>query len=188
MKKYFGSSKTAIMAIAAPSLVVFPLIIAVISLCMEINLENVIVAIGCGACVLIAASFMKKVFRELYSWGIFRENEVEIKTGLKTVKTLEYAKCKSIGIGTYVATKEGTEREYIFMSYDVFNESYRRKINKWKVTPTSVKFEYTRKMYDYMLSVLPKNQARMLEYEHERMIDSPAINYPRTPAKQKKRR
>ena len=87
---------------------------------------------------------------------------------------IEYKKCRGCGIGYYIHgvlnSNAGTKIFYIFFSYDAFNELYRTNINLWKPSKAQVKVEFSKKLYDYLINVLPKKQSAMLSRDYEKYI------------------
>ena len=88
--------------------------------------------------------------------------------------TIIYSKCKGCGIGFYthgvLNSNIGTRRYFIFMSYDVFDETYRSNINLWKPSDTRIKVKYSKELYDYLVSVLPENKAKRLLSDYKKYI------------------
>ena len=87
---------------------------------------------------------------------------------------MEYKKCKGCGIGYYIHgilnSNAGTTVFYIFFSYDAFNESYRANMNLWKPTKTKIKVVFSKKLYDYLIDVLPPKQSATLQRDYEKYI------------------
>ena len=64
----------------------------------------------------------------------------------------------------------GSNVYFIFMSLDCFPEKYRTQINLWKPSQQQIKVQFRPKLYDYLMTVLPKKQAKMLKADYERYI------------------
>ena len=83
-----------------------------------------------------------------------------------------YEKCSGCGIGLYthgiLNSKAGTRMYFIYLSYDMFDERFREDINLWKPSQTRIKVQFDVKLYDYLLTVLPKKQSRMLLRDYEK--------------------
>ena len=106
------------------------------------------------------------------AWGIFSNNGVKIRTLFSKNNWMMYENCHSCGIGFYthgiLNSKTGSKVYFIFLSSDVFEESYRQKINLWKPSQTRIKVQFDKKLYDYLLAVLPKKQAKMLLGDYQK--------------------
>lgn len=174
MRKYLGSKMTIYAAIMAPCFIIGPTIFAVIILTSQINFESILLAFGCVTCTIIWGAYMHQVGIQLYSWGTFSDKGIQIKTLISRRYIVDYAKCKSIGIGMYVHgilnSNVGSKVKFIFFSYEPFDEKYRFAINLWRPTKTRVKVVFDRKLYEYLLTVLPENQARHLENDYKKYV------------------
>ena len=172
MKKYLGSTITAFAAVVMPLFVCSPISFAVSMLCAEISGATVFLACGCAACSLICGIWLHGICDQLYSWGTFTCDGVRITNGFTRGSTIEYDKCKSCGIAFYVHsglhTKAGTKIWFIYLSCDYFDESYRSTMNLWKPSPTRIKVQFSKELYDYLLIVLPPKQSKMLARDYRR--------------------
>ena len=115
---------------------------------------------------------------QLYSWGDFKENAVYVSVPFQKQFTIEYDKCKGCGIGMYrhafMNSKNsilGSNVYFVFMSIDYFPEKYRTQINLWKPSQTQIKVQFSKRLYSYLMTVLPKKQAMMLKADYERYIN-----------------
>ena len=54
---------------------------------------------------------------------------------------------------------------FIYLSYDYYETKYRGKINLWKPNERRIKVQFDKNLYEYLLSVLPKKQAMMLQQD-----------------------
>lgn len=174
MKKYLGSKMTAYAAIIAPLFILGPLLFCVWVLCAEISEATVFLALGCVACAFVWGLYIKDKCEQLYSWGYFRDEGIRVKALFSKERTIEYNKCRSCGIGYYIHgvlnSKIGTKVFYVFFSYDVFNESYRTNMNLWRPSQVQIKVEFSKKLYDYLMEVLPQKQSEMLHCDYEKYI------------------
>lgn len=172
MRKYLGSKITAFATIVAPLFVCFPLLFGVYALCAEISGATLFLLLGCIACAFVWGFYIKNIRNQLYSWGYFTKDGVQIKTCFSKSTTMVYEKCKGCGIGFYthgiLNSKVGTKIYFIYLSYDMFNERFREEINLWKPSPTQIKVQFDAKLYDYLLAVLPEKQSRMLLRDHKK--------------------
>lgn len=173
MKKYLGSKITAFAAIVVPMFVLAPLIFGVGILCTQISVSTVFLALMCLVCTIYWIIYAKKIYVQLYSWGDFQRESVQVIVGHKK-NTIIYSKCKGCGIGFYthgvLNSNIGTRMYFIFMSYDVFDETYRSNINLWKPSDTRIKVKYSKELYDYLVSVLPENKAKRLLSDYKKYI------------------
>lgn len=172
MRKYLGSKITAFAAIAAPLFVCVPLLLGVCALCAEVSGATVFLMAGGIACTFIWGLYIKSIGNQLYSWGYFTSEGVRIKTCFSKSTIMVYEKCSGCGIGLYthgiLNSKVGTRMYFIYLSYDMFDERFREDINLWKPSQTRIKVQFDAKLYDYLLTVLPKKQSRMLLRDYEK--------------------
>jgi len=59
---------------------------------------------------------------------------------------------------------------FMFLSYDLFDESFRWNMNLWKSSQTRIKVQFNKKLYDYLLTVLPKDLSQMLRRDYEMLF------------------
>lgn len=164
-------------AIIMPLFIIGPLIFAIVILTTGIDFISAFIALWCVGCSIIAIIYMRQVRIDLqcYSWGMFNEKGIQIKTlfSKKNIE-IEYKKCQSIGIGLYVHgvlnSKLGSKEKFIFFSYRAFDEKYRLNINLWKPSATRVKVGFNKELYEYLLTVLPKQQANWLKRDYEKFV------------------
>ena len=173
LRKYLGSTITAYAAIIAPLIgVCLPLGLGILGLSAEISGATVFLTIACGVCIVVYGLYIKSISNQLYSWGLFSSNGVKIRTLFSKNNWMMYENCISCGIGFYthgvLNSKAGSKVYFIFLSSDVFEESYRQKINLWKPSQTRIKVQFDKKLYDYLLTVLPKKQAKMLLGDYQK--------------------
>lgn len=175
MKRYLGSFMTAYLAIGLPLLyIIMPLAFGAIFLMHPIEPVSIVISIFCVLCVIVGIIYMRKVSRQLYSWGTFDEEGISIVSFLVGKTTILYKNCKSCGIGYYfhnaVGTSLGSRVCYIFFSYEPFDESYRTRMNMWKPSETRIKIEFNKKTYNYLLSVLPDAYVRVLQRDYDKYV------------------
>lgn len=82
--------------------------------------------------------------------------------------TLTYKDFHRIGIA--FSQKGGKEKYYIFFSPDKFDESYRCRIEQWKVTNGRLVIKFDKKLYKYLLTVLPPKQKLFLDMDYRMFI------------------
>lgn len=73
-------------------------------------------------------------------------------------------------IGIAVSQKGGKEKYYIFFSPDELNESYRYRIEQWKATGGRLVIKFDKKLYKYLLTVLPPKQKLFLDMDYRMFI------------------
>lgn len=97
-------------------------------------------------------------------------NDVGVKLKILLAKPglLPYKDFRRIGIA--VSQKGGKEKYYIFFSLDDFDESYRCRIEQWKMTEGRLVIKFDKKLYDYLLSVLPTKQKLFLDMDYRMFI------------------
>ncbi len=174
MRQYLGSKITAFAAVVAPLFVVGSIVFSAIMLYSKITVESIVVVLGCITCSVVWGMYIKKYSFQLYAWGTFGKKGITIKTGLTKKYTIDYNKCRHVGIAMYnhglLNSNIGTKVFFIFFSYGAFEEEYRLRINLWKPSSSRVKVEFNNKLYNYLLSVLPKKQAATLQHDYCKYI------------------
>ena len=174
MRRYFGSSITAYGAILLPIFLVLPIVFAASLLLVEIDFAAIFIAIWCIVFSITCMVYIKQVSAQLYSWGQFGEDKIKIHIGFSRSFCLEYEKCKSIGIGMYthgiLNSSVGSKIYFIFFSYQPFDEKYRTTINLWKPSSTRIKVCFSKKLYEYLLTVLPRKHAMSLQHDYEKYV------------------
>lgn len=170
MRKYLGSKITGFAAIIAPLFLCCPLLFGFCALCTEISDATVFLFSGGIACAVVWGLYIKNIRNQLYSWGYFTSNGVQIITCFSQRSSMVYEKCKGCGIGFYthgvINSKVGTKIYFIYLSYDVFDEHFRSNINLWKPSHTQIKVQFSKKLYDYLLVVMPRKQSQMLTQDY----------------------
>ena len=171
MKRYLGSAITAFAAFMIPFFILFPVAFAILVLSVEISFATSLIFLGCISCSITFFIYLKQVNNQIYTWGYFSSNNVEIKTLFSKGYTINYSSCKACGIALYThgfLNSVGSNKFFIFLSYNRFDEKYRYKINLWKPSRTQIKVEFDTNLYNYLLTVLPDKQVRMLVNDYEK--------------------
>ncbi len=172
MKKYLGSRMTAYAAVMCPLFVVAPLFFAIVALCSEISVSTLFLAVLCCSCSSFFVIYIHKEALQLYAWGVFEETAIRVRCFLRDDFTLEYEKCLGIGIEHYnhnaIHTNISSKVFFIYLSYDYYETKYRGKINLWKPNERRIKVQFDKNLYEYLLSVLPKKQATMLQQDYKK--------------------
>jgi len=172
MKKYLGASIDAYVAIIVPFAIFFPLLFGIDMLRTGVDAARIILLTGCVLCTLIWGVYLKRMHIQLYSWGQFSDKGVQVKPLFAKQYFIEYAKCFGCGIGYYthgfLNPQAGIRYYYIFLAYDKFDEQYRTRINLWRPTKTQIKVKYSKELYNFLIVVLPKTQAKALEQDYKK--------------------
>ena len=189
--KYLGGWSDIEYAVVLPCMVVGPVIFACIMLTIGIDGATIFLAIFCVICSIMWGVLTWKYRSTFYAWGSFQNDAVYVKVLFDKVFPIYYEKCKSIGIGLYVegfTSKEvGFRYYYIFFSYEHFDEKYRANINEMKPSHTFVTVGYSKRLYEYLLTVLPQHHAAALRHDYE-MIQRNKQEAKAENKKQKKRK
>lgn len=177
MKKYLGSKITGFLAIVSPLLfVILPFAFGTIVLITSSNFAAIFVSLMCYLCVLIFILYLKHIFCQLYTWGIFDKEKIHVKTILGKNYDVFYDRCSTIGIGSYNHSTFlggfGKNIYFLFFSYEPFDEKYRKQINAWNPSKTQIKVEFDEKLYEYLIHTLPRKQALILMQEYRLFIES----------------
>ena len=175
MKKYLGSSIDAFSAIIAPSILFGFLFFVISSLITGIDTPRIILLICYILGVIVWVINLHRARIQLYSWGNFCDNCVQVKTLFTKPFSIIYKNCSGCGIGYYthgvLISQVGTKVYYIFLSYNKFDEKYRASINLWRPTKTQIKVRFNKKLYDYLIEVLPKTSAQALKYDYMKYLN-----------------
>lgn len=170
MKRYLGSKETAFSAVVTPIFVCFPIGLSAVLIWTEISAATIVLALGGVLCSLVWGVYLRKIVTQLYSWGDFQNNGVTVKTAFHQSANIAYVKCKSAGIGFYTHgifnSKRGPKSWFVFLSYNVFDETYRENMNLWKPFHDGIKVRFDEKLYRYLLTVLPEKQSKMLRQDY----------------------
>lgn len=178
MKKYLGSSMTAFAAVLSPIIVVLPFLFGIGALISEVSVPTVLVFLGCVFCSCIWVVYLRQIGGQLYAWGRFQDNGVWVTSLFSKPHKLKYDRCVSCGIGYYTHglpnSTAGRKVYFVFLSYDAFDEKYRSSINFWKPTRRQIKIKFNEELYQYLISVFPTRQARMLSRDYKRYFQPAA--------------
>ena len=174
MKRYLGSKMTAYAAVICPLLVIAPLAFAVIVLCSEISGATLFLAALCCGCSIFYGIYIWKEAFQLYAWGEFQETAVRVRCLLRKEFALQYENCVGVGIESYrhnaIHTNIGSKVCFIYLSYDYYDTKYRGKINCWKPNERRIKVQFDQDLYEYLLAVLPKKQANLLQQDFKNLF------------------
>ena len=176
MKKwrYLGGWSDIEYAFFLPCMVVGPVIFACSMFTIRIDVATVCLAIICIIGSIMIGTVMWKYRSSLYAWGNFQKDAVYVKVLFDKVFPIYYEKCKSIGIGGYLeggftSRENGFRHLYIFFSYDPFNEKYRGSINMVDLSHRFITLGFSKRRYEYLLTILPPIHADVLRHDYEMM-------------------
>ena len=160
--------------IGLPCLVIGPIIFACIALVSGIDAARIILVVFCILCSILCCSFIWQTRNIYYIWGSFEKDAVYVKVLFDKVFPIYYDKCKSIGIGVYLhhgisGSEAGIAVCYIFFSYERVDEKYRANINMINNSHRFIKVGYSKRMYEYLQTVLPQYPAYALRHDYELM-------------------
>ena len=177
MIKYLGSGIGLMGVLFLIVMIFFPIVFAVSALSAEISFATVFLAALCFSASVICFLFLFKNRAVLMAWGVFGQNHVEVVVPFQKKYVIEYDKCRACGIGTYrhaflnsQSSPFGTDIGFIFLSYDRFDESYRKRMNQWMPTKTRIKIKFRKDIYEYLRCTLPQRQALMLERDYKGLM------------------
>ena len=114
-------------------------------------------------CILGVASWLFylikfNVLRNLYSFGVFDEEKVIIKTIFHKPIVIYYKEFRDFGVGGYFHKKRysGFTVKYIYLSKYKLSENEKSNLNKLHINNTFIKLACKRKTIDFLNNVLPK--------------------------------
>ena len=177
MKKYLGSGMDAYAAVVMLIFSVFPIGFGILAISSERSVATFfLLALG-FSCSVSCGFYIWSCRYQLLSWGDFREKAVCVHVLFREEFALDYDKCRGCGIGMYrhafmnsQNSMLGSNVYFIFMSLDCFPEKYRTRINLWKPSKTQIKVGFSKKLYEYLMEVLPPKQSAMLRRDYETYI------------------
>lgn len=177
MKKYLGGYIGAYCAIILLILSVFSIGFGIFAVFCERSIATFFLLAMCLCCCICGMLYLWICRYQLLSWGTFKDTAVYVSVPFQKPFAIEYEKCKSCGIGMYrhafmnlQNSLLGSNVYFIFMSVDYFPEKYRTQINLWKPSQKQIKVQFSKKLYSYLLTVLPRKQAMMLKSDYERTL------------------
>lgn len=173
MKRYLGSVITAFGAVLSPLFVIAPIAFSIVVLCSEVSAATVFLTGMLIVCSFIWGKLIWNYRYQLYSWGTFKQDSVEVTILPHKKITLPYENCRACGIGYYRHSflnsnnsLFGSKICFIFLSSDPFEEAFRTQINKWAPSDTRIKLQFSKALYDYLIVCLPQKQSKMLERDY----------------------
>lgn len=177
MKKYLGSSISAYCAVMLLILSTFSIGFGIFAVSCERSIATFFLLAMCLFSCICGILYLWICRSQLLSWGDFQDKAVYVHTLFQKEFSLDYEKCRSCGIGMYRHAFMNSQNSilgsnvyFIFMSLDYFPEKYRTQINLWKPSQRQIKVQFSKKLYSYLMTVLPKKQAMMLKADYERYI------------------
>lgn len=160
MKKYLGNKMNIFCAIFLPIIFMLYIWFACCILTSKVSAETIFIALICIIGIIIWIFYIIKfnVLRSLYSFGVFDEEKVIIKTIFHKPIVIYYKEFKDFGIGQYFhrKNKSGFIVKYIYLSKYKLSENEKSNLNKLHINNTFIKLAYKRKTIDFLNNVLPK--------------------------------
>lgn len=168
LKKYMGTSITAMAGIVMPIFCVGPLVFSIflLELIAYDKMAICLIILNLSG-TIICTFYLIKIWDQLYSWGLFKKNCVEIKPLFKKKIIIEYAKCSDIGVGCYthgvLNLGFGSKVRYIYLSHSRVSKENKYNLNLLPPTISFAKTSYNTQLYTFLLSVLPSKQVLILK-------------------------
>ena len=166
--RYIGNYLTVFLAFAYLLLLLLPVMLAVIILNSQMNYATAFITLMCIMTVIVLIIYGKKVslFSQLYTWCIFEDDGVAIKTLFSKKYKLYYTQCRDIGVIYYIHgilnSRLGSKQFFIYLSYDMIPAKCINEANHLIPTKTTIKISYNKSTFNYLTSVLPKKQKEIL--------------------------
>ena len=150
--------------------IVGPIILSAVFLSTEINFVTISMTIVGIYTSIMSIIYFIKVSDQLISVAYFTEDKIVIKNPLKKKKLYEmkYKQCADIGIGSYLHIVKKVY--FIYISYNWLTPEEREHINYCYPSETFIKMGYSKKNYDFLMSILPQKQANRLLKSHESFL------------------
>jgi len=159
-------------AIVAPILALLPLVLGVLMLTSKVEAITIILFCCMVFCSVVIGIYIVSVSNQLYSWGFFQENGVYVKTLFSKPYLVEYERCSEIGIDYYIHgvfnSEAGSKIFFIYFSNESLPTEYRGHINLWKPSKYRIKVKFDKKLYNYLLTVLPNKRVLKLQFDFKR--------------------
>lgn len=119
-------------------------------------------------CSLLSFYILKRARYHMFYSVEFSNVGAKPKSLFSKSELLPYKSFHRIGIA--VSEKGSKEQYYIFFSPDGFDESYRCRIEQWNLTEGRLVIKFDKKLYNYLLSVLPPKQKLFLDMDYRMFI------------------
>lgn len=178
-RRYLGSAFTAYAALLVPCFSIVPNIFVIIVLKAELSVSTLFLSFICFSCSFLWTYFCWTRRNQLYSWGLFTDSKVYVSVLFRERFSISYNCCQGCGIGSYRHAflninncLFGSNCYFIFLSKNPFDEKYRNQINLWFPSSTCLKVSFDKQLYDFLINKLPEKQARMLEQDYNRFINT----------------
>ena len=166
IKKYLGTWINAYCALVCIVLVFLSLTFAVLVLSAEISTSTVIIALWCLAFTCIIAYVAYKNRYGLFAVGHFQNDGLLVKCLFSKDKFIPYCQFNYISMGMYIhrvlSTSLGSKLYYIILSCDGFDENLKLNINHWRASEKHIKVGHNKKLFNYLIAVLPKKHSLKL--------------------------
>ncbi len=163
MKKYAGDYMSVYVGVSTILLTVAPLLFAGWLLWQHIGIGEIVLAIQCLVCSLLMGNCMIRHSDVAYSWYEFQDGAVVVKNLFKKSYSIPYSQLYNTGIGFYIhgilGSRVGSKHIYIYLSHQLVDESLKCNINRLHPSKTCIKVAFNRKLYEFLLTRLSKEQA-----------------------------
>ena len=174
MRRYTGSIFSIFAAFVTPAFILGSLVFSI--MCLLVNQPGAyFVAIMFLVCSCIEAIYLKKVFKQLYTWAVFDELGIKVKTLFCKPIQLEYDVFNDIGIGVYVHkvaySDFGSKVIFIYFSSQPFDGKYRTRINLWNPSFIHLKVRFDKKLYNYLIANMPSKYVYRLQLQYQDLVN-----------------
>lgn len=163
MKKYAGDYMSVYVGISMILLTAAPLLFAGWLLWQHIDTEEIVFAAMCLFVSLLMGNCMIRHSDVAYSWYEFQDGAVVVKNLFKKSYSIPYSRLYNTGIGFYIhgilGSRVGSKHVYIYLSHQLVDESLKRNINRLHPSEFCIKVAFNRKLYEFLLTRLSKEQA-----------------------------
>ncbi len=165
-RRYIGDFLTVYVGLALILLILMPIGFSIIVLTSDINIATLTLALMCFICSLVYILYLLKTNKQLFSWCIFSDCSVKVRTLFGSDFLLEYNKCTDIGLGYYkhsvLNSSLGSIVWYIYLSYDRVPKEYTSQINLLKTTDSCIKIGFRKETLCFLMKNLPSTQSKIL--------------------------
>lgn len=167
-RKFLGGSIGVFNAISVFVVSLFPVLVSVLIYKSDksSNAKLLLIIFSLSSILLFILIFFT-TRKQLYVWGRFTDKYIEVFVPFSKKYKIYYNKCNDVGFACYYASAykpyAGFRYTVIYLSYDIVGKKYKYNINMLKQNKSVVKIKYNEKIYDYLITVLPTKQSRMLK-------------------------
>lgn len=119
-------------------------------------------------CSILSFCILKRARKCLFYSVEFGSVGIKPKSLFSSSELIPYKNFHRIGIA--VSQKDSKEKYYIFFSPNEFDENYRCRIEQWQATYGRLVIKFDKKLYNYLLTVLPPKQKLFLDMDYRMFI------------------